>query len=106
MSRDFILVFSGGVVSLMTTLVVLFVMDYFYRRDQRAGVDQKSQPVAVEPAPAPKVVAPTPEPVVVEPAPAPKVIEQPPHHLTPPETIKKKKKDTRSENPDAKEHDG
>ncbi len=34
MSRDFILVFSGGAVSLMTTLVVLFGMDYVYRRDQ------------------------------------------------------------------------
>jgi len=34
MSRDFILVLGGGVVSLITTLVVLFIMDYVYRRDQ------------------------------------------------------------------------
>ncbi len=34
MSRDFILVFSGGMVSLITTLVVLFVADYIYRREQ------------------------------------------------------------------------
>ena len=40
MSRDFILVFSGGVVSLMTTLVVLFVMDYLYRREQKSKVDR------------------------------------------------------------------
>ena len=34
MSRDFILIFSGGMVSLVTTLVVLFVADYIYRREQ------------------------------------------------------------------------
>lgn len=34
LSRDFILILSGGLVSLVTTLVILFVMDYFYRRDQ------------------------------------------------------------------------
>lgn len=34
MSRDFILIFSGGMVSLITTLVVLFVADYIYRRGQ------------------------------------------------------------------------
>ena len=34
MSRDFILIFSGGMVSLVTTLVVLFVADYMYRREQ------------------------------------------------------------------------
>ncbi len=34
MSRDFILILGGGVVSLMTTLVVLFVSDYIYRRDE------------------------------------------------------------------------
>lgn len=37
MSRDFILVFSGGMVSLLTTLVVLFVADYIYRRQQKNG---------------------------------------------------------------------
>jgi hypothetical protein len=46
MSRDFILVFSGGVVSLMTTLVVLFVMDYFYRRDQKNKADRPVQVAA------------------------------------------------------------
>ena len=34
MSRDFILIFSGGMVSLVTTLVVLFVADFIYRREQ------------------------------------------------------------------------
>jgi hypothetical protein len=34
MSRDFILIFSGGMVSLITTIVVLFVADYIYRRSQ------------------------------------------------------------------------
>lgn len=34
MSRDFILIFSGGMVSLVTTLIVLFVVDYLYRREQ------------------------------------------------------------------------
>lgn len=34
MSRDFILILGGGVVSLLTTLVVLFVSDYIYRRDE------------------------------------------------------------------------
>ena len=43
MSRDFILVFSGGVVSLLTTLVVLFVMDYFYRREQKSKVELPTQ---------------------------------------------------------------
>ncbi len=37
MSRDFILVFSGGMVSLITTLVVLFVADYIYRREQKTA---------------------------------------------------------------------
>ncbi len=69
MSRDFILVFSGGVVSLMTTLVVLFVMDYFYRRDQKVGAippaqskiaDHAPQTPAAEPAPKPKMVDQTP----------------------------------------------
>ncbi len=34
MSRDFILVLGGGVVSLVTTLVVLFITDFIYRHDQ------------------------------------------------------------------------
>ncbi len=34
MSRDFMLVLGGGVVSLVTTFVVLFVTDWVYRRDQ------------------------------------------------------------------------
>ena len=34
MSRDFILIFSGGMVSLVTTLVVLFVADFIARREQ------------------------------------------------------------------------
>jgi hypothetical protein len=36
MSHDFLLVLGGGVVSLVTTLVVLFTMDFIYRRDQHA----------------------------------------------------------------------
>ena len=34
MTRDFYLVLGGGVVSLMTTLIVLFVTDWVYRHDQ------------------------------------------------------------------------
>jgi hypothetical protein len=34
MSRDFILVFGGGMVSLVTSLIVLFVADFIYRREQ------------------------------------------------------------------------
>ncbi len=34
MSRDFILILAGGLVSLVTTMVVLFVSDYIYRRDE------------------------------------------------------------------------
>lgn len=34
MSRDFILILGGGVVSLLTTLVVLFASDYIFRRDE------------------------------------------------------------------------
>ncbi len=94
MSRDFILVFSGGVVSLMTTLVVLFVIDYFYRRDQKAQADQipssaadrqAIQTIATPPAPQTKTVEPAvqkpavgqkPQPAVVEPpAPKPAMIE-------------------------------
>jgi hypothetical protein len=43
MSRDFILVFSGGLVSLVTTLVVLFVMDYYYRHEQKSKVERPTQ---------------------------------------------------------------
>lgn len=106
MSRDFILVFSGGLVSLMTTLVVLFVMDYYYRRlNRERGASSSrldSQPAAQPVAPviakavqAPKPVVPTatvsvqaPQPVVsaqrtqvAEPkpvAPAPKPVESKP----------------------------
>jgi hypothetical protein len=44
MSRDFLLVLGGGVVSLVTTLVVLFVTDWVYRRDQRRQ-SAKTEPV-------------------------------------------------------------
>lgn len=82
MSRDFILVFSGGLVSLVTTLVVLFVMDYYYRRlDRERGASPSSAvptntkpvvqpiaPVSVKSVEQPKPVAPTqvetPKPVV------------------------------------------
>ncbi len=37
MSREFLLVLGGGVVSLATTLVVLFITDWIYRRDQARG---------------------------------------------------------------------
>jgi len=88
MSRDFILVFSGGLVSLMTTLVVLFVMDYYYRRlDRERGIlpvppkkDDKPavQPVApltAKPVEPPKPVTST-QPTQVE-APKPVVASQP-----------------------------
>lgn len=42
MSRDFILVLGGGVVSLVTTLVVLFITDFIYRHDQ-ARADKPAQ---------------------------------------------------------------
>jgi hypothetical protein len=40
MSRDFILIFSGGMVSLVTTLVVLFVADFISRREQMKKLTQ------------------------------------------------------------------
>jgi hypothetical protein len=40
MSRDFLLVLGGGVVSLITTLVVLFITDLIYRRDQARETKQ------------------------------------------------------------------
>lgn len=47
MSRDFILIFSGGMVSLVTTLIVLFIADYLYRREQLKQVKPESaHPVA------------------------------------------------------------
>ena len=53
MSRDFILIFSGGMVSLVTTLVVLFVADFLYRRaqaKQAASESARLAPVKPEPA--------------------------------------------------------
>lgn len=49
MSRDFILIFSGGMVSLVTTLVVLFIVDYLYRRAQmrRARQDPLQPPETI-----------------------------------------------------------
>jgi hypothetical protein len=44
MSRDFLLVLGGGVVSLVTTLVVLFVTDWVYRRGQMRQ-SAKAEPV-------------------------------------------------------------
>ena len=34
MSRDFLLVLGGGGVSLVTTLIVLFITDWVYRHDE------------------------------------------------------------------------
>ncbi len=41
MSRDFLLVLGGGLVSLITTLVVLFVTDWVYRHDRARQTDSK-----------------------------------------------------------------
>jgi hypothetical protein len=51
MSRDFILVLGGGVVALVTTFVVLFIMDWVYRRDAMANADKtiKVKSEAVKP---------------------------------------------------------
>jgi hypothetical protein len=56
MSRDFILIFSGGMVSLVTTLIVLFIVDYLYRREQmqRTKLDSLHPPETVKPAQAPE----------------------------------------------------
>ncbi len=53
MSRDFILIFSGGMVSLVTTLVVLFVADYFARREQlkKSTQDPAHPPETIKAAP-------------------------------------------------------
>ena len=49
MSRDFILVFSGGIVSLLTTLVVLFITDWVYRREHQKEQARAHQKQAVPP---------------------------------------------------------
>ncbi len=64
MSRDFILVFSGGVVSLVTTLVVLFVMDWVYRRERELE-QKRARPV--EDVPPPETM--TQEPLAEHPTP-------------------------------------
>jgi protein TonB len=81
MSRDFILVLSGGVVALVTTFVVLFVMDWVYRRDavkQSAAPTPAPKPVPAKPiAPVKVETAPPPKPIAtakVETAPPPKPI--------------------------------
>ena len=53
MSRDFILIFSGGMVSLVTTLIVLFVADYFARREyaQKAAEKPAHPPESINPVP-------------------------------------------------------
>lgn len=109
MSRDFLLVLGGGVVSLITTFIVLFVMDWVYRRDaQRVGSGASQHPVP-QPAPAqpksapvtnsPKIVAPPPraadnassksrtepiKPAIVEPTPVKPVAQVEP---TPPRVM-------------------
>jgi hypothetical protein len=49
MSRDFILVFSGGMVSLVTTLIVLFVADYMYRRRRTQPLEDVPPPETMKP---------------------------------------------------------
>jgi hypothetical protein len=45
MSRDFLLVFAGGMVSLVTTLVVLFVADFIRQRTETLKAQKiKSMP--------------------------------------------------------------
>jgi hypothetical protein len=41
MSRDFLLVLGGGLVSLVTTFVVLFVTDWVYRHDHGRSSDRQ-----------------------------------------------------------------
>ncbi len=48
MSRDFLLVLGGGLVSLVTTLVVLFVTDWVYRHDRGRQSDKKQPSEAQE----------------------------------------------------------
>ncbi|MBI5651943.1 MAG: hypothetical protein HZC40_16125 [Chloroflexi bacterium] len=81
MSRDFILVLSGGVVALVTTFVVLFIMDWVYRRDaikQSAAPTPAPKPVPAKPiAPVKIETAPPPKPITpvkIETAPPPKPI--------------------------------
>ncbi len=52
MSRDFLLVLGGGVVSLVTTLVVLFITDFIYRRDQAREHKRSSEPESLTRIPA------------------------------------------------------
>ncbi len=39
MSRDFILVLAGGVVSLTTTFIVLFIMNLYYRKEDQSRAE-------------------------------------------------------------------
>ena len=78
MSRDFILVLSGGIVALVTTFVVLFIMDWVYRRDalkQSAAPTPAPKPAPAKPAAPAKVeTAPPPKPIApakTEPLPQP-----------------------------------
>lgn len=66
MSRDFILVFSGGMVALITTLIVLFVADYFYRRER----ERETQPARPK-SPAPTTVLATAPVAITSTAPLP-----------------------------------
>ncbi len=49
MSRDFLLVLGGGVVSLITTLIVLFITDWIYRRDQARARNPEPRAEEVKP---------------------------------------------------------
>ncbi len=49
MSRDFLLVLGGGVVSLFTTLIVLFITDWVYRRDLGSARDIRTPKLAPPP---------------------------------------------------------
>ncbi len=49
MSRDFMLILGGGVVSLVTTLVVLLITDWVYRHDQARKADGGTDSRAVPP---------------------------------------------------------
>ena len=75
MSRDFILVFGGGMVSLITTLIVLFIADFFHRHERAA---QTKTTVAL---PQPKAVA-SPQPV------KPVVTSRPAKSVAPPQPVK------------------
>jgi hypothetical protein len=78
MSRDFILVFGGGMVSLITTLVVLFVADFFYRYErERQARAATSQPATTRP---PALAL---QPAVAIPAERPAPPSSPPKPVTP-----------------------